>query len=297
MTSSSYGTRTTFGVTMVLISAASFGMLTTLASLAYGSGSNAITVAFMRSVITVVAIFIFCLIVKKSLHINRQGLQDVFWVAIGQTGMSICYLGAVQYISVSLGAILFYTYPIVVLVVEALIQRDMPGRVRAAIFVMAFAGLVLALGPSFDSMDWRGIAFGVGASASATLLFFATRRAHRSVNESAMVLWANGLGLPIILLIMPIMGNFALPDDTIGWSGILLSGAAFALAFMTYAIGLRHILPSRAAMYFNLEPVVSVIAAAILLGEMLTPIQGTGALLVLAALMLSAWRERLGHTA
>lgn len=281
---------------MVLTSATSFGMLTTFASLAYGSGSNAITVALLRSAIAVVAIFFFCLAIKKSLRINRQGLQDVFWVAVGQTGMSICYLGSVQYISVSLGAILFFTYPIIILIVEAIVRRDMPGRIRAFIFVLAFAGLVLALGPSFESMDWRGIAFGICAAASATLLVFATRRAHRSVNESAMVLWANGMGLPVILVIMPFMGSFALPGDAIGWSGALLSGGAFALAFMTYAIGLRHIMPARAAMYFNLEPVISVIAAAVLLGEMLTPVQGTGALLVLAALMLSAWRERQGHT-
>jgi len=46
-------------------------------------------------------------------------------------------------------------------------------------------------------------------------------------------------------------------------------------------------------MYYNLEPVVSVIAAGLLLSELLTPMQITGALLVLAALTLSAWRERL----
>lgn len=280
---------------MILSSAVSFGLLTTLARLAYDGGSNSITVAFVRSGFAAIVCFAICLMIKREWRVTREGFRDICWVAAGQTGMSVFYLGAVQYISVSLGAILFYTYPVFVLCTEAVLQRETPGRIRIAVFLFAFAGLVLALGPSFESMDWRGIAFGVAASASATLLFFSTRRARRSVNETALVLWANGLGLPVMLAITPLMGSIALPQTDLGWAGLLLACLFFVIAFLAYAVGLRHIAPSRAAMYFNLEPVASIIAAVLLLGEALTALQITGALLVLTALMLSAWRERRGH--
>lgn len=278
---------------MILISAASFGLLTTLARIAYDGGSNAITIALLRSVFAIFAGVAICLVMKRDWRIPRQGRRDVFWVSVGLTGMSVFYLGAVQYISVSLGAILFYTYPVLVLITEALIQREIPGRIRIMVFLFAFGGLVLALGPSFDSMDWRGIAFACGASTSATVLFFATKRARRTVNETALIVWGAGLGLPVIIAVAPLMGGIALPETDMGWVGAWLTCLFFVLALITYTIGLRHVIPSRGAMYYNLEPVVSVIAAGLLLSELLTPMQITGALLVLAALTLSAWRERL----
>jgi len=280
------------GVMMVLLSAVLFGLLTTLARVAYDGGSNAITVALMRSGFAVAAGFMLCFFLKRDWRVQRQGIPVLFWVAVGQTGMSVFYLGAVQYISVSLGAILFYTYPILVLIIEAIIRHEVPGRVRVMVFLAAFGGLVLALGPSLDTMDWRGIAFAVGASASATLLFFSTRHARHTVNETALLIWGSGLGIPIMFAVAPFMGGLALPETNTGWVGLWSTCFFFAAAFLAYAIGLRHIAPSRAAMYFNLEPVVSVVAAGVLLSEMLMPTQGAGALLVLAALILSAWRER-----
>ncbi len=278
---------------MILISAASFGLLTTLARMAYDGGSNAITIAILRSVFAILAGLTICFVMKRDWRIPRQGMRDVFWVSVGLTGMSVFYLGAVQYISVSLGAILFYTYPVLVLITEALILREVPGRIRIMVFLLAFGGLVLALGPSFDSMDWRGIAFACGASASSTVLFFATKRARHTVNETALIVWGAGLGLPVIIAIAPLMGGVVLPETDMGWTGAWLTCLFFVLALITYTIGLRHVIPSRGAMYYNLEPVVSVIAAGLLLSELLTPMQITGALLVLAALTLSAWRERL----
>jgi len=286
------GQNAPFGIMMILISATSFGLLTTLARIAYDGGSNAITIALLRSVVAIVAGLAICLVIKRDWRIPRGGMRDVFWVSAGLTGMSVFYLGAVQYISVSLGAILFYTYPVLVLITEAILLREVPGRVRILVFLFAFGGLILALGPSFDSMDWRGIAFACGASASATLLFFATKRARRTVNETALIVWGTGMGLPVIIAVAPLMGGVMLPETGMGWSGAWLTCLFFVIALLAYTIGLRHVIPSRGAMYYNLEPVISVIAAGLLLSELLTPLQLTGAMLVLAALILSAWRER-----
>jgi len=101
--------------------------------------------------------------------------------------------------------------------------------------------------------------------------------------------------LPVMLAIIPLMGGFLLPETDTGWSGLWLACLFYVVAFLGYAIGMRYIAPARAAMYYNLEPVISIIAASILLSELLTPTQGIGAALVLVALMLSAWRERRGH--
>ena len=78
--------------------------------------------------------------------------------------MSAGYLGAVAYIPVSLAALIFYTFPFYVAILASLTGREPMTRIKAAALVVAFAGLVLALGPSFDVLNWRGIACGLAGA-------------------------------------------------------------------------------------------------------------------------------------
>src|SRR5206468_12186557 len=56
-------------------------------------------------------------------------------------------------------------------------------------------------------------------------------------------------------------------------------------AFSFYFAGLQHLEPTRAVVVSCLEPVFSIVLAAILLGEVLRPLQAVGIMLVLAAIV------------
>ena len=57
-------------------------------------------------------------------------------------------------------------------------------------------------------------------------------------------------------------------------------------AFSLYFLGLQHLEPTRAIIASCLEPVFSILLAALLLGEVLRPIQILGIVLVLAAIVI-----------
>jgi drug/metabolite transporter (DMT)-like permease len=280
------------GIGMALLSATFFGLLTTIAKLSYDEGSNAITATAVRSAFAAVFGIILCASLRRDWRVPRSGWSATWWLAIGQTGMSICYLGSVQYLPVSLGAILFYTYPICVFVSEAAFSREIPGPIRIAAYITAFAGLVLALAPSLGGVDWRGLGFIVVAIVSAASMFFSARLARRHTNEMALMMWANLAGLPVIAVAMPLMGGFQPPHSSDGWLYLGLLSVAFAIAFISYTTCLKHIAPARAALFFNFEPLVTIVIAVILLGEVLLPIQMAGAAMVIGALMISAWRNQ-----
>ena len=65
---------------------------------------------------------------------------------------------------------------------------------------------------------------------------------------------------------------------------------AFAVFFQFGAI--HNVGASRAAMYFNLEPVITLSIAVLLLGERLSPLQFLGGAMVIAALFLFSWQSR-----
>lgn len=57
-------------------------------------------------------------------------------------------------------------------------------------------------------------------------------------------------------------------------------------AFSLYFLGLQHLEPTRAIIASCLEPVFSIVLAAMLLGEILRPIQTLGIVFVLAAIVI-----------
>jgi drug/metabolite transporter (DMT)-like permease len=64
------------------------------------------------------------------------------------------------------------------------------------------------------------------------------------------------------------------------------------LPFSCYFAGLQHLEPTRAVVVSCLEPVFSILLAAVILGELLRPMQTIGILLVLVAIVLIQMPER-----
>ena len=64
--------------------------------------------------------------------------------------------------------------------------------------------------------------------------------------------------------------------------------------FSLYFAGLQHLEPTRAIVASCLEPVFSIVLAAILLGEVVKPVQGLGVVIVLAAIVIVQLPQRDG---
>jgi hypothetical protein len=80
------------------------------------------------------------------------------------------------------------------------------------------------------------------------------------------------------------------PDPSLqGWLGTLfLGGIASALAFVVYSRALRELDASLVGAYLNLDPIVGVLTAVILLGEALGVWQVVGGVVALAGMWLAS---------
>ncbi len=76
--------------------------------------------------------------------------------------------------------------------------------------------------------------------------------------------------------------------STGAWVAILYSGlGSLVVAYLFWYRGVRVIGPTKTAMYSNLQPLVALIVAAIMLGESPTPWQLVGAVCIMAGLLLT----------
>ncbi len=275
-----------FGRLWALVSATSFGLITTCARLAYDGGSNPITVAIFRSLVAVVAMATLVIVRGRPMRLSAAAWRPLMGVSLGMAVTNICYLGAVSLIPVGLAALLFYTFPL--MVAAGRWGRDGgAARPSAAAFVVAFAGLALALGPSLGDLDWRGIVLALMAAAGTWLVFHSGARAVQHMDSMTLSLFSNLGSLPIVAAAIFFMGGLAVPAGAGAWAGFVGTGAFFAVAILAMFVAIRMAGETSSALLMNLEPLVSIAAAAVLLGERLTPLQYLGAALVLAALMLS----------
>ena len=85
--------------------------------------------------------------------------------------------------------------------------------------------------------------------------------------------------------------NWQPPQTPIGWMAIVGMSVAITSGFLFIFVSTLRVGPFRTALIMNLEPLLATILSALLLGEVITPVQGLGAGIMLAALVaFQLWR-------
>ena len=80
-------------------------------------------------------------------------------------------------------------------------------------------------------------------------------------------------------------GRHRLPPLTAaGWAAFAGMSVTSTLSVLTMFVSIDRVGPFRTALIMNLEPLVSTLASMTLLGEVLTPVQAVGGVLMLVAL-------------
>jgi drug/metabolite transporter (DMT)-like permease len=200
---------------------------------------------------------------------------------------------AVLFIPVSLAAIIFYIFPLMVAAVVVYTDRGAIPTLGLIAFPLAFVGLGLAIGPSFEVLDWRGVALAlVGALAAATTTLVSVRVVG-DVNELALALYVNVVGILLMCMLLPLFGGLVLPTLLSGWFGAVGVGVCAVGGISLVFVAIRYAGPARSALFLNSKPIHISGAAPPILGERLGPVQLLGAACVVVALLLAS-RARSG---
>jgi len=287
MTAHAISARTRFwlGSALALASSITFSLNLSLARLSYDSGANALAVNLVRTVFLSLCLFIFLKATGRPASLPRRERTLCLLLGLVWAVQMVGLLVAIAFIPVGLVVLTYYTYPLMIAAIAAVLGRERLTLPSLALMVLAFIGLIISLQVPDGTLDWRGVALAlVSALSMATVMFLSERFIHG--RDSRTVTLHIMLGVLGVLILMALAGGeLSWPSDAIGW--LTVAGAAIFLAlaitFLFMAIGL--IGPLRTSMIDNGSPVWSILFAALLLGEMLSPLQLSGALLVVAAII------------
>ena len=286
------------GYLFVFACASSFGLITSLAKLTYDEGASPPTVVFFRLLSGSLLMGVLSAWThRKKLHPAKikPKVSNTWTVAVlvGVTGISISvmslgYLGSVKYIPVSLSVLLFFTFPFWVLLINYLIYREVPSRLKLTAFVLAFFGLSLTLGPTWEMLDWRGIALVMGGSLGASGMLIGGAKTVQLISLRDFVFLSNTVGAIIVGIFLFFTDTFSLSQTMWGWSGIAAICILFVIGQLFLFAGTRRIGTAQTSIMLNLEPFVYIGAAVVLLGERLELSQSVGVLVVISALFMAS---------
>jgi len=250
----------------------------------------------------------FSLLVLLPLLVGAKGWQRIklpardiaYCFLLGTLGVAVSnyfYYVAIQRTNVAIAIIVQYTAPVWVLVyVVARGQRKLTGQKVVAV-ALALAGIALVidiLGDIFRARSGAGFRldlYGIIAAllASFSFAFYNVGGHHLLVRYDRwrVLVWTLTAAAAFWVVVNPPWKIVAAHYAPGQWLFLFVFSMISVLgAFSLYFLGLQHLEPSRAIIASCLEPVFSIVLAALLLGEVLRPIQTVGMVFVLAAIVI-----------
>ena len=215
---------------------------------------------------------------------------------LGVAASNYFYYFAIQRTNVATAITLQYTAPVWVLLYAFARKQNRPTLQRVSAVGLAIAGIALVIG-IFSPGGFRPDALGVTAALLAALSFaFYNVGGHKLLSryDRWIVLLYTLLSASLFWLVINppwkiVAAHYANEQwlFLFGFSLISVLGP-----FASYFAGLQHLEPTRAIVVSCLEPVFSIVIAAIALGELLRPLQAVGIVLVLVAIIVVQLPDR-----
>ena len=208
---------------------------------------------------------------------------SILRLAVAASFTAIFYLSSVDHLPVPMAVTLFYTFPLLVMLLSILLERRWPVPTEFGVFALAFLGLLLAVGPSFAGLKPIGMIYALlGAISCAFMFIFAGRVGNSPIRNTfwtqvamgplalAFAFWNGGPAPASVFAVAPIAIGIAM--------------AAYAAGYLLQMMASSRLAPSRVSLIFLFEPVAAIVVAWLVLGETLGTLQIIGVALILLAL-------------
>ena len=251
-----------------------------------------LAVASMRSLWGGLILCAVLVIVKRRLlriHIRDLPLLVAYGV-IGIAGFFVAYAYAVALNGVAVAAVLLYTAPAWVgIMAWRWLGETMHARLVLALG-LTLAGSVLVSGVySLDSLQVNGLGIlaGLAAGLGYALWSVFNKVAVQRYSAWTVQVYALLIGAAALLLVVPVSQRASPAEIVTAWPWLLAMALGPTLGgALSYTLGVRWIPVSVASIVATLEPVIAMVLAYFLFGEVLAIPQLVGSALIIGAVLL-----------
>ncbi|MGN0108164.1 MAG: DMT family transporter [Hominilimicola sp.] len=278
------------GKICLILSALIYGLAPMLAKTAYAGGVNGMTLTFLRTVLMLPLLFVLMLARGGSFQLNKRELFDIVILGVVGGSLSIISLyAAYDYISTGLATTLHFIYPLIIVVVSALIYREKITNMKLAAVMLVTLGIFLFVDLN-TAADKIGVILAVLSGVFYS--FFVIYMDHSGLNEMDYV------KLTFYLMIIMSAGTFIFGTATKSISFAEMNTTAWVFAVIIsflitigaiplFQAGVRYEGASTAGIVSALEPITTIILGVMFLGETMGVVQYFGGAMIILGVILA----------
>jgi drug/metabolite transporter (DMT)-like permease len=247
------------------------------------------SLAFLRY-----AIGVACLVPPLMFARVRFARADILPIAalgIGQFGVLIALLNyGLRTVPAGRGALIFATFPLLTLVVAALVGHERVTRGKLIGILLTLAGVALALGDKLAGSGSLLGEFAILASAATgavcSVLYRPYLRRYPTLPVSAFAMAAAAAAL----LVPAAFDDLAVAPFSLtggAWAAIVFIGLSSGGGYVLWLWALKTIAATRVTVFLALSPITAALLGALFLGEAITAMMIAGVACVAAGLWVA----------
>lgn len=249
------------------------------------------SLAFVRYAIAVLCLVPPVLMSARTRFATRD-LLVVMALGIVQFGVLIALLNlGLHFISSTRAALLFATFPLMTMIIAALLGREQFTRTKVAGVVLTIIGVGVALGERLITEsavgEWLGALLVLAAALCGAICSVLYRPYLARYPTLPVGAWAMLASVLFLAAPAGVEGLFTeMPRlNPSGWMAVLFIGLSSGIGYVLWLWALKNTTPTRVTVFLSLSPITAALLGVWILGEPFTP----GVLLGLAGVVAGLW--------
>jgi probable blue pigment (indigoidine) exporter len=266
------------------------GISDTLAKIVLATGCDVLTMLSFRSVVGLAVIALWLRVGSKP-KADTRARSIGMGVGIIFAGLVFCLFKSIELIDVPTAVLSYFVYPLLTGLAASLFGLERLRRQGFVCAAAAFVGLAVMIGAHPAGLALAGVAYALAAACCRTGILLVTR-AYLAGTDARLTTWYSLISSTLVFLALSFgTQTWNPPQTSTGWLALVGMSIAITAGILFVFVSTVRIGPFRTALIMNLEPLTATIMSALLLGEVITPLQGAGTAIMLSALVaFQLWR-------
>jgi drug/metabolite transporter (DMT)-like permease len=275
----------------VLTAAVMFTVSDVFGKLALDGGTDVLSLLSFRSVVGIGLVFIWLRLGEPAVVLSPSARWISLALGVLLTLNLLGVFKAIELIPVSIAILTYFIYPLLTGIVGAMTGVDRLTMTGAVTALVAFFGLALIIGANPADLAVAGLLAAAAGALCRTAMLLITRAALKSA-DARLVTWYTLWSSMLVFAALSIATwNWHWPHSASGWVAFVGIGFTTTAAILSLYVSTQRIGPFRTALYMNLEPFMTAVLSAIVLGDRLTQLQVLGGVVMIAALCVFQLRR------
>jgi drug/metabolite transporter (DMT)-like permease len=274
-----------------IVAAGAFGCADVLTKLTLQAHADVLTMTLFRGFIGLPLLAAWLFVGARPVALGTRATWISLGIGVLFAGNVYWLFKAIEIVEVPVAILTYFAYPLLTGLAAAATGVEKLNARAAAAAIVAFLGLALMIGAHPGGVALAGIAFALAAACCRVAILLITR-ARLVGADSRLITFYSILSATAVFVVLALASwNWQPPRTPLGWFALIGSSVAMTIAVLAVFVSTMRVGPFRTALFMNLEPLIATVGSAVVLGEVITPLQAAGGAVMIGALVVFQGRR------